>query len=151
MCGLWLLLADKLLQYGGSSPRVRAVVIVVSPKKCVSRFIPACAGCGPIFCWNIVLYSVHPRVCGLWNGDTTMPKPNTGSSPRVRAVGGEAHADVPKKRFIPACAGCGGRTHLPQHSCAVHPRVCGLWGVVKISVKIKFGSSPRVRAVAKKY
>ncbi len=86
VCGLWCTLTKRVLTYAGSSPRVRAVVILTVFVVLEPRFIPACAGCGLTVMLFSVFPAVHPRVCGLWKLQNRRLQQTDGSSPRVRAV-----------------------------------------------------------------
>ena len=89
--------------------------------------------------------AVHPRVCGervLPEGETATHR---GSSPRVRGTVPGADEPCPGGRFIPACAGNGGRKRPPQPRRSVHPRVCGERIILPALPASHDGSSPRVR------
>ncbi len=127
MCGLWFIHRKSVILIHGSSPRVRAVARQ-NVRHCRNqRFIPACAGCGVRVSIFFKLFTVHPRVCGLWDTTDFIMSPNV--------------------RFIPACAGCGFKNYFLVSFVAVHPRVCGLWIQKLFFGFVRCGSSPRVRAV----
>jgi len=91
----------------GSSPRVRGTAGVPRPARPGLRFIPACAGNGPMRASNTNSAPVHPRVCG----ERGVPPPTrasaSGSSPRVRGTAYWRRRGEAWGRFIPACAGNG--------------------------------------------
>ena len=90
---------------GGSSPRVRGTVIGLVEQLAEIRFIPACAGNSTSVCRSLLVPPVHPRVCGEQTCSGTNSRFASGSSPRVRGTGIEAHPRESLGRFIPACAG----------------------------------------------
>ena len=109
----------------GSSPRVRGTPRITQ---------------GPA-----IIAPVHPRVCG---GRSPPPEPATGfkgSSPRVRGTLCGGDFSLPKRRFIPACAGDARPRRRRRLTLTVHPRVCG--GRPRSSPRSlpRSGSSPRVR------
>ena len=132
----------------GSSPRVRGTAGPRARDQACLRFIPACAGNGTYSGHGAARVPVHPRVCGERIAhDTPIPAAH-GSSPRVRGTANPGVGARDLHRFIPACAGNGGRSPSPSDGVPVHPRVCGeryAGALVKIS---EVGSSPRVRGTA---
>ncbi len=93
----------------GSSPRVRGTGVDGDRMTAVTRFIPACAGNG--FDVNVIglTTSVHPRVCGERGVSAEELVLENGSSPRVRGTADHRPRGVRRRRFIPACAGNGGK------------------------------------------
>ena len=109
----------------GSSPRLRGTLRLRAQRTQKLRFIPASAGNSPPLQACRPSPTVHPRVCGELKGIAPMPKPTSGSSPRLRGT-----LEFPR-------AG-------PVES-QVHPRVCGeLMGMVD-ALSTTAGSSPRLR------
>ena len=95
------------LRPDGSSPRVRGTGMARLDRRRLWRFIPACAGNGPLHAPARHQRPVHPRVCGeraLCRADFAA---RSGSSPRVRGTGLRYAVDLRLSRFIPACAGNG--------------------------------------------
>ena len=130
---------------GGSSPRVRGTAIPIPTHMRRRRFIPACAGNGhgaPARRHNT---PVHPRVCGERSDRRQLSPCVVGSSPRVRGTARSADRGGENLRFIPACAGNGGRRFRVLLVRAVHPRVCGERSEPASASGVRPGSSPRVR------
>ena len=69
----------------------------------------------------------------------------TGSSPRVRGTHGRGIDALPRRRFIPACAGNAPIATTLLLVIAVHPRVCGERYEAFAETSTCAGSSPRVR------
>ena len=165
VCGERAQSVTLVISIAGSSPRVRGTGSVRRRCCCTGRFIPACAGNGLRGAHPGGPAAVHPRVCGerichSWihlrgrgssprvrgTGIFTMRRlTGTGSSPRVRGTGGPTDGDDIRIRFIPACAGNGGKNRPAHSSRAVHPRVCGERPAVPELRFAANGSSPRVR------
>ena len=109
VCGEQQLWPREIVQWVGSSPRVRGTVFGVAPtrrehdgssprvrgtdgltfsKLFNIRFIPACAG-NRIYCYRRSRgIPVHPRVCGEQDQVSLGVVPCCGSSPRVRGTEG---------------------------------------------------------------
>ena len=145
VCGERSDFSDDYVLGVGSSPRVRGTVHL---RRCLLpefRFIPACAGNGPRRPRTGRRPPVHPRVCGerLWidHQRTILP----GSSPRVRGTEPRPRLRGASCRFIPACAGNGGRRAGGVRPGSVHPRVCGERTEAICPAHMAAGSSPRVR------
>ena len=109
------------------------------------RFIPAHAGnscrCSPAQGSP----AVHPRACGE---QRTAPAPSrrcSGSSPRMRGTEGDAGRPPAPRRFIPAHAGNSSAPHRTAISAAVHPRACGEQCRGEPDLRVRRGSSPRMR------
>ena len=87
----------------------------------------------------------HPRVCGE-NGCTRgIVTSFGGSSPRVRGKPSRLGRLTRRAGLIPACAGktrTGRRAHDPPQA---HPRVCGENVLMRETIHLVTGSSPRVR------
>ena len=90
---------------GGSSPRMRGTVDVVTDTDEIHRFIPAHAGNSAARTFSCSSSSVHPRACGEQFGPTSYIRSTIGSSPRMRGT-------------VPSFGAC-------QASSTVHPRACG--------------------------
>ena len=89
----------------GSSPRVRGTRWQCAYSRCAARFIPACAGNTVVWFLIWAGMTVHPRVCGEHDNQSTIALHIPGSSPRVRGTPTAASLPAPPLRFIPACAG----------------------------------------------
>ena len=70
---------------------------------------------------------------------------SAGSSPRVRGTPLRGERQLPRGRFIPACAGNSPATRSSRAPPPVHPRVCGELEAATRWAGTKRGSSPRVR------
>ena len=129
----------------GSSPRVRGTVAMHYGRRCMGRFIPACAGNRERAIMSTAVISVHPRVCGEQVNRPIQFPIAVGSSPRVRGTVLLIPLLLSQTRFIPACAGNSPIESAIACNWAVHPRVCGEQ-VLKVRKDVsKRGSSPRVR------
>ena len=129
----------------GSSPRVRGTCDTIDLPSNVTRFIPACAGnMRRLKSWW-VMSTVHPRVCGEHVTCFCASISASGSSPRVRGTYLRPHRRIPRRRFIPACAGNILVDEFIKLMYSVHPRVCGEHRRLTASVCWSTGSSPRVR------
>ena len=129
----------------GSSPRVRGTAVRCIHEHAIGRFIPACAGNRSITGMIVIMFPVHPRVCGeqVIDGDGTFVV--GGSSPRVRGTEPLSNKGYSGIRFIPACAGNSGGGQPTAVHAAVHPRVCGEQWMKDALRSGTTGSSPRVR------
>ena len=149
VCGEHCLLIASCSDAIGSSPRVRGTRR--TRRGCLGhrRFIPACAGNTAIISAGLLLFPVHPRVCGEHASHPHTCSPHTGSSPRVRGTHFLRLDLRLELRFIPACAG---NTTIARHrrpSTTVHPRVCGEHTNEYLTKQRNGGSSPRVRGTLK--
>ena len=115
----------RLSPVSGLSPRVRG-----NPGEPGGRHLPA---------------KVYPRVCG--GTGVFLPAAGTaqGLSPRVRGNLPTASASAGLRRSIPACAGEPHRHIVTRPASSVYPRVCGGTRVIRPSVLLLLGLSPRVR------
>ncbi len=118
-----------MMNFVGSSPRLRG-----TPRPCAfggatPRFIPAPAGNTRLGAWRVLS--------------------NAGSSPRLRGTQGGRNVSCLFLRFIPAPAGNTGPGIHGAESRSVHPRACGEH-VVPAPILDRFiGSSPRLRGTPK--
>ena len=129
----------------GSSPRVRGTDVSEIAMYAVQRFIPACAGNRGSAYVQAALRTVHPRVCGEQLTGWGPALLATGSSPRVRGTASATATAWQYARFIPACAGNRSCRLSYSDPLAAHPRVCGEQFQHPGQLRIRFGSSPRVR------
>ena len=129
----------------GSSPRVRGTHFRARPDHLLTRFIPACAGNAASKSANMVLFAVHPRVCGERIPAIGAAERQAGSSPRVRGTLATMTNKHRMVRFIPACAGNARTPFRPSSIGPVHPRVCGERRRPLPRKCSRTGSSPRVR------
>ncbi len=145
VCGEHLVLGVIKFVGGGSSPRVRGTPGRDCRCWSRSRFIPACAGNTVVKHRDTAPATVHPRVCGEHTKPSTIARPTSGSSPRVRGTPWMRLCWRVYLRFIPACAG---NTVAQNNICSmltVHPRVCGEHSRNFSMYWSNNGSSPRVR------
>ena len=145
VCGEPEATAGTLDLIDGSSPRVRGTQHTGGICHSRSRFIPACAGNPTVRPSSVEWKSVHPRVCGEPRVSGLKNLRDYGSSPRVRGTLSPHHGPVPRRRFIPACAGNPGPRALRSRGPSVHPRVCGEPMREESIDFLRHGSSPRVR------
>ena len=129
----------------GSSPRVRGTARARNARRSARRFIPACAGNSRSASSVASTPPVHPRVCGEQPLSLHPRQAEAGSSPRVRGTARSVSASMPRRRFIPACAGNSPGSKILASLPPVHPRVCGEQARARAWVSSSFGSSPRVR------
>ena len=129
----------------GSSPRVRGTAVPDDLDGGVARFIPACAGNRRPIARTMRSAPVHPRVCGEQMLSSVSSASSSGSSPRVRGTAIPHRTRMPRKRFIPACAGNRSRVRARGWWATVHPRVCGEQSAKPGTDGAVDGSSPRVR------
>ncbi len=109
----------------GSSPLARGTGIQLGQGVPGQRFIPACAGNGPLPGTWTPSSPVHPRLRGERRPTVHRQNAAPGSSPLARGTDRLRHHRRRPGRFIPACAG-NGRTPGPGGAdTAVHPRLRG--------------------------
>ena len=145
VCGERTVTSSDSMENVGSSPRVRGTAASRTGPSPQTRFIPACAGNGRGHSRHSQGPSVHPRVCGERSSIAPPASWYAGSSPRVRGTARSPDAHPRASRFIPACAGNGGREAVVPRELAVHPRVCGERIFSPLAISVAVGSSPRVR------
>ena len=86
VCGEQMSPKPRSSRTAGSSPRVRGTGPHVTSRRCMVRFIPACAGNSFGHVVIPMSVSVHPRVCGEQSLNATSELKESGSSPRVRGT-----------------------------------------------------------------
>ena len=134
-----------LVQFDGSSPRVRGKPPATPRARRAVGLIPACAGKTPRSQPETSSSAAHPRVCGENAEDYALKSEVAGSSPRVRGKPYTNPMHMVRGGLIPACAG---KTALLTPKPAppwAHPRVCGENGAIDLGSRPMLGSSPRVR------
>ena len=129
----------------GSSPRVRGTAFIQCAQYLLGRFIPACAGNRSARLDRGSCLPVHPRVCGEQADHCSQNVLPGGSSPRVRGTVCPREFLLPRRRFIPACAGNSFSCAIDLDVDPVHPRVCGEQPHAEGFCLDRIGSSPRVR------
>ena len=129
----------------GSSPRVRGTRGRPLPKRTDERIIPACAGNAPLVGCTERPGPDHPRVCGERGRELASGSKGGGSSPRVRGTPPSPLNPATLTRIIPACAGNAYGESATAMKTTDHPRVCGERVAMLPVVRVKHGSSPRVR------
>ena len=107
--------------------------------------IPACAGKTGGFRGVPGSNQEHPRVRGENSGAGISGSWAIGTSPRARGKQRLIHAEPPKVRNIPACAGKTSQRHQQRSHNPEHPRVRGENTSGTISVASSMGTSPRAR------
>ncbi len=129
----------------GSSPRMRGKRDLHSAATRHVRIIPAHAGQTCVARNRPIRLSDHPRACGANHVDATRPRPDSGSSPRMR---GKPRSGVrPRRgiRIIPAHAGQTDNRRTSSRDITDHPRACGANENMANGAEILYGSSPRMR------
>ena len=108
---------------------------------------PACAG--SISVLSIVRFSSrdHPRVCGKYYLKVRKRTAAWGSPPRVREVLNMIIRKYMIPGITPACAGSIKTPIRLEKNRWDHPRVCGKYAVLRLTVDYFMGSPPRVREV----
>ncbi len=109
----------------GSSPLVRGTYPPSKNRFQLVRFIPACAGNILALACIIIMFAVHPRLCGEHGLLPLYGYCRVGSSPLVRGTLWSLLILSHKDRFIPACAGNIVSRLLVRSFSSVHPRLCG--------------------------
>ena len=109
----------------GSSPHVRGTYKAPLFIAFIIRFIPACAGNICNLSSTYSQSSVHPRMCGEHDDNSTWYTHTAGSSPHVRGTSEEGIPVNGLHRFIPACAGNITGPDIVLEPVPVHPRMCG--------------------------
>ena len=146
-CGVYPAQAAIRPVSGGSSPRVRGLLVHRHRVELAPRIIPARAG----FTTSIKLlnnYSWdHPRACGVYCVPLRHPLCKGGSSPRVRGLLAGGVDDSHAVGIIPARAGFTSCRILMMVRMADHPRACGVYHGGLRTVLREGGSSPRVRGL----
>ena len=145
VCGEHSRPAFRIVQCGGSSPRVRGTLSTCLPHRAMRGIIPACAGNTDGDKGRSARTRDHPRVCGEHLIAGLVAALVWGSSPRVRGTPPMALRPFCSPGIIPACAGNTMVRRLWRVTLRDHPRVCGehrLFGAVSWRFQ---GSSPRVR------
>ena len=89
----------------------------------------------------------HPRACGVYSCSASFRLTMSGSSPRVRGLHGLTHIIFSYTGIIPARAGFTSAVKDKLSVIKDHPRACGVYPVRRRSVKMQYGSSPRVRGL----
>ena len=145
VCGENSVHATCIVDFRGSSPRVRGKLVEHVPYATARRLIPACAGKTTTRTWVRESASAHPRVCGENLAFGRAYVLSIGSSPRVRGKRAVGVLDGDVDRLIPACAGKTRRPGGRRSGVSAHPRVCGENPWTAYGAASPRGSSPRVR------
>ncbi len=109
------------------------------------RFIPAHAGNTRAPFMILRRMSVHPRACGEHPRSKILSQITSGSSPRMRGTRIVLFYRGRDSRFIPAHAGNTSAHCSNRSQYSVHPRACGEHMIFFLSLRVKRGSSPRMR------
>jgi len=109
-----------------------------------SRFIPTCVG-NMLQAWKcLLIWPVHPHVCGEHQVISGIFDSKFGSSPRVWGTSDVTSYNDRAIRFIPTCVGNIGAGLSRLSVVPVHPHVCGEHSPSSRSKNKRRGSSPRV-------
>ena len=140
--------AQERCKRAGSSPRVRGKGGIIPRSNDHQRIIPAGAGKRERSVRETSYDWDHPRGCGEKPFRKKLRFRAWGSSPRVRGkVPITGRYSVPVG-IIPAGAGKSQPPPALYQSRRDHPRGCGEKMVVRATIKLAVGSSPRVRGKA---
>ena len=129
----------------GSSPRVRGKLGPDRLRWPTVRIIPARAGQTNRPSAHLSRTPDHPRACGANRASRTCSRNASGSSPRVRGKQPEGYGDRAHVRIIPARAGQTLQAGGHPVGQSDHPRACGANMLLMCIMRLRFGSSPRVR------
>ena len=89
----------------GSSPHARGLHPRVEPDALGVGIIPACAGFTSVSVGSWCVVSDHPRMRGVYGGESLSDSPPLGSSPHARGLLPMVRHPNHLNRIIPACAG----------------------------------------------
>ncbi len=144
-CGAHVQSSSSAPRRAGSSPRVRGTLIEVAGVGGVARIIPA--GAGHTFHAQSAhrARADHPRGCGAHVGWRKPIIRRPGSSPRVRGTPITRKLPLVSRRIIPAGAGHTRLRGSANSMWADHPRGCGAHEASSACLRVRYGSSPRVR------
>ena len=124
-CGEHDTLESWLIDYGGSSPRMRGTPWNCMTLLAFSRIIPAHAGNTHGASTRHPVGPDHPRACGEHASRFHCWRWMIGSSPRMRGTPLKDAMPTPRPRIIPAHAGNTAAQPEPDFQVADHPRACG--------------------------
>ncbi len=124
-CGERVQVDRRLIEVGGSSPRLRGTPGRATRRSDPLRFIPAPAGNAGKTAISFALPAVHPRACGERDLGSHRIVVSIGSSPRLRGTLRTSWSSIAACRFIPAPAGNASARTQRKVLGAVHPRACG--------------------------
>ena len=134
----------------GSPPRVWGILTIGTDFRYADRFTPTCVGNtfigselivlldgSPPTCVGNTLFlwrpcstnAVHPHVCGEYGCAGFTICLNSGSPPRVWGIHSSLTSILSATRFTPTCVGNTFFQRLHTRTTAVHPHVCGEYGV----------------------
>ena len=129
----------------GSSPPTRGTRDTCISPEPDGRFIPAYAGNTLRRPRAGAQWPVHPRLRGEHCSSSVSDVSKSGSSPPTRGTRLKGNSQTAEVWFIPAYAGNTRFTGWPVPQAAVHPRLRGEHGKVKLPEVYYFGSSPPTR------
>ena len=109
----------------GSSPHARGTRQCGHRRPDLLRFIPACAGNASRLSRAPSCCTVHPRMRGERTGAARLNVIGGGSSPHARGTLVITRLEMPRLRFIPACAGNASKSSSTTTGMSVHPRMRG--------------------------
>ena len=105
MCGEYTFIEGKLYGFHGSPPRVWGIHSLIVERAQALRFTPTCVGNTAYLIFAMLTPSVHPHVCGEYEGSPGIRMGSDGSPPRVWGILNNGDAYRPNKRFTPTCVG----------------------------------------------
>ena len=144
-CGEHGMLAQSVLAWAGSSPRLRGALAVLGYSSIDDGIIPALAGSTPSLSGRPRILRDHPRACGehLVSGKDVVFR--WGSSPRLRGARACHRHRALVRGIIPALAGSTTHNRARTHAPWDHPRACGEHDHHQQAQGRRTGSSPRLR------
>ena len=144
-CGEHWIMSSALLADPGSSPRMRGALNVHPVLISQPRIIPADAGSTWPRRAPCRTGADHPRGCGEHHVQRSHQHRFQGSSPRMRGAPADRTVRDGPDRIIPADAGSTPEAAGSPTTAWDHPRGCGEHTAVSVPVRLRTGSSPRMR------
>ena len=146
MCGADLAVVEELVQFRGSSPRVRSRPLVQFVGEAFGGIISACAEQTRRTRCSVPRSRDHLRVCGADDHVRDDELVRRGSSPRVRSRLRHGARRRHPRRIISACAEQTRSLQGAGRRYRDHLRVCGADWFDRKRREDPLGSSPRVRS-----
>ena len=137
--------------YPGSSPRMRGTQLPSFQDAAFAGLIPTYAGNTLLLCeWSARAWA-HPHVCGEHHLRISLERHLEGSSPRMRGTPELSLYHEGFHGLIPTYAGNTNQCPTENPLCRAHPHVCGEHLVRFRGIRLRKGSSPRMRGTPREY